>query len=391
MEKFAVGWLDILKGEIFLKVILIDDEWLAIESLKKTLLKIGGIQIVGTYTNPMDALRHFNDQVIDVVFLDNEMGQYHGIQIAQEIMTKHSEVQIVFVTAHEQFAIDAFAVRAVDYLLKPVSTERLKETLHRLSEQKKPKPVDKQVSNVQNEDVLRLNVMGNAMLQNSKEREIKWRTQKVKELFLYLWHHTPEAVHRTRIMEDLWPEQFKEKATQLMHTTLYQLRKALRGSGFKAPIKLVNEKYVLEVKVVSDLETIEQLLNRTQMTNEQIEKAILLYQGDFIEEENYSWAIQKQTQLKALFLTTLETFIQEEIKNNHLTQLVEKCLEKLVELEPYNEQYIYLFIDYHEKKENPQKVIQLVQRFEEVWVRELGINTPKEIIRIYRKYEKQLK
>lgn len=377
--------LTVLRRGRFLKVILIDDEQLSNDLLKLMLQRIGGVEVIGTYTNPMEALESLKDQMIDTIFLDNEMGQYNGIQIAKKIRKTHPEINIVFVTAYEQFAVDAFEIRAADYLLKPVIQARLKETLNRLKEKT---PALQEVQEPMEEDnlLLNLNVMGQAQLRDHKGNEMKWRTRKVKELFIYLWHHSPNAVHRTRIIEDLWAEQLQESATQLMHTTLYQLRKSLRDAGFKVPIKLINEKYVLQVTVKSDLEELERLFHKSSLTDEEIETMIHLYAGDYVEEESYSWAVPKQAQLKIIFLTMLETYVKKEMQANRYTLLVELCLNKMISLEPYNERFIYLLIDYYGNKGNLQKIIAINEKVEKVWIQELGVQPPKDLIDISRKY-----
>lgn len=370
-----------------MKVFIIDDEQLAVDSLKGMLERIGRVQIAGTYTNPIEALEDLDYQRVDAVFLDNEMGPYNGIQVAKDIKAKHPEINIVFVTAFEKFAVDAFAVRAVDYLLKPVGESRLKETLNRLQELDGR---DEEMTGLTDSPMLIINVMGSVKLRDNRGNEVKWRTKKVKELFVYLWDHYPSGVHRSRILEDLWPEQYAENAAQLMHTTLYQLRKILRNSGFQRPIQLVNEKYVLNVDGKSDMEKIEQVLASKKMTTTEIERIIHLYVGDYVEEEGYTWASYKQRQLKTVFLTTLEAYVREEIGSDNLSLLVELCLEKMVELEPYNEHYAYLLIDYYGKKKNLQKIIKVADHFENVWKKELDIEIPKEITNIYHKYIQRL-
>lgn len=368
-----------------MKVILVDDEQLSNDLLKLLLQRIGGVEVIGTYTNPMEALESLESEMVDTVFLDNEMGQYNGIQIAKKIRQKYADINIVFVTAYEKFAIDAFEVRAADYLLKPVIEARLRETLNRLTIHTQP-PRDVPEPKQEDELMLYVNIMGSAELRDNKENEVKWRTRKVKELFFYLWHHSPNAVHRNRIIEDLWPEQFQENAIQLMHTTLYQLRKTLRDAGFKAPIKLINERYVLQVEVKSDLEALEHLVNSPTLTSEEIEDMIHLYQGDYVEEESYPWAIQKQAQLKVIFLTKLETYVKREMQANRYTLLVELCLDQMILLEPYNERFIYLLIDYYGNKGNLQKIIAINEKVEKVWIQELGVQPPNDLIEMTRKY-----
>lgn len=365
-----------------MKVILIDDEKLAIDSLVGILQRIGKVQIIGTYTNPIEALNNLQGGEVDAVFLDNEMGQYNGIQIAKEIKRKYPQIHIVFVTAYREFAIEAFEVRAVDYLLKPVTETRIRETLARLTENSQQENDDTLGTNPS----LKVHVMGSGKLRDQNEIETKWRTKKVKELFFYLWHHSPNAIHRTRIIEDLWTEQHGENAAQLMHTTLYQLRKVLRNAGFKKPVKLVNERYLLDISLESDSAQIEAIFAASIFTTNEIQKLLDIYQGDYMEEESYPWAIAKQHQLKAAFLTALETYVQEQMEKGEETLLMEICLDKMVTLEPYNDRYIYTAIDYYGKKKDLRTIVKITNRFQEMWEKELGIEIPQKVTGIYEKY-----
>src|SRR5690625_4913254 len=117
-----------------MKVIIIDDEQLAVDVLEILLNKINGIEIVGKYTDPQMALLDIPKLNIDVDFIDMEMGELHGLEVAEIIQSTYpNHIEIVFVTAYPQFALEAFEVNAIDYLLKPVIQERLETTIHKVA------------------------------------------------------------------------------------------------------------------------------------------------------------------------------------------------------------------------------------------------------------------
>lgn len=119
-----------------LKAIIVDDEKLAIEALKSVTRHVNGLEIVETYTNPQEALHNMEkDSAVDIIFLDIEMGASHGVEIARKLKEQYQETKIVFVTAHAEYAVDAFSVRAFDYLLKPIRQERLQKTIDRIREE----------------------------------------------------------------------------------------------------------------------------------------------------------------------------------------------------------------------------------------------------------------
>lgn len=115
-----------------LSVLIVDDEQLARDELCFLLGQAEAIQIVGQAADGVDALRMAGELKPDVVFLDVQMPGLTGFEVAQRLMLTGAPPQLVFVTAYDQHAIDAFAVNAVDYVLKPVDSARLDQTLDRV-------------------------------------------------------------------------------------------------------------------------------------------------------------------------------------------------------------------------------------------------------------------
>jgi DNA-binding LytR/AlgR family response regulator len=115
-----------------LRVLVVDDEQLAREELCYLLGEEGGVEIVGQAGNGVEALRLAGELQPDVVFLDVQMPGLTGFEVARRLIEADLGALVVFVTAFDQYALDAFAVNAVDYVLKPVDARRLQETIDRL-------------------------------------------------------------------------------------------------------------------------------------------------------------------------------------------------------------------------------------------------------------------
>ena len=113
-----------------LRALLIDDEPMAVQRLELSLAEVGGVEVVGIARNGEAALQMASLHNPDIVFLDVEMPKLDGIQVADALRQK-GDVDIVFVTAFNRFAVDAFTLGATDYLLKPLRTDRLKEAINR--------------------------------------------------------------------------------------------------------------------------------------------------------------------------------------------------------------------------------------------------------------------
>ncbi len=113
-----------------IRAFLIDDEPLALKRLARMLETTGRVEIVGRATDPEKGLRQVAAQAVDVLFLDIHMPGLSGFQVVERLPTGP---QVVFTTAYDQHAVQAFEVNAVDYLLKPVERERLERALDRIA------------------------------------------------------------------------------------------------------------------------------------------------------------------------------------------------------------------------------------------------------------------
>ncbi len=117
-----------------LRVLVVDDERPALDELDFLLSRDERIAAVRTCDSATDGLRVLREGEIDCVFLDIQMPGLSGLELAEVLSRFREPPPIVFVTAHEGHAVDAFDLRAVDYVLKPVRAERLAEAVRRVVE-----------------------------------------------------------------------------------------------------------------------------------------------------------------------------------------------------------------------------------------------------------------
>src|SRR5215510_7940200 len=114
-----------------LRAVLVDDEQLARDELGYLLGQIGGVEVLGQAGNGIEALSAIERLRPDVVFLDVQMPGLTGFEVARRMADARTASHIIFVTAYDQHAIEAFEVNAVDYLLKPVDQSRLEMAVDR--------------------------------------------------------------------------------------------------------------------------------------------------------------------------------------------------------------------------------------------------------------------
>jgi two-component system, LytTR family, response regulator len=114
-----------------LRAVLVDDEQLARDELGYLLGQVGGVEVIGQAGNGLEAITTIDRLQPDVVFLDVQMPGLTGFEVARRLVDSGVASHIIFVTAYDQHAIEAFEVNAVDYLLKPVEPGRLEVAVDR--------------------------------------------------------------------------------------------------------------------------------------------------------------------------------------------------------------------------------------------------------------------
>jgi len=119
------------KGDVEMNVLVVDDEKLARDEMRFLLEGDAEIEQIFEASSGAEALRLIDEKDIDLVFLDIQMPQMDGFQVVQELLKREQTPLIIFATAYDNYAIKAFEVNALDYLLKPVEKDRLTKALER--------------------------------------------------------------------------------------------------------------------------------------------------------------------------------------------------------------------------------------------------------------------
>ncbi len=132
-----------------LKAVLVDDEQLARDELGYLLRQVGGVDVIGQAGNGLEALADIDRLQPDLVFLDVQMPGLTGFEVARRLVGGRKRPHIIFVTAYDQHAIEAFEVNAVDYLLKPVDPARLEVAVERTRQRvASDRPLDDQLEKI---------------------------------------------------------------------------------------------------------------------------------------------------------------------------------------------------------------------------------------------------
>ncbi|WP_369382115.1 response regulator [Lysinibacillus fusiformis] len=290
-----------------MRIVLVDDEYLSLTRLK-TLLeesKVAGIEIVGEYTDSLKVIEEIQSLKPSVVFLDIVMSDMDGLALGEKIQELLPDVEIVFTTGFDQYALDAFNLHAVDYLLKPVQIKRLEKTLERLD----------QINNKHKQSVTNsttINLFGGLHVTSpdGQTKILKWRTSKAKELFAYLLNHRDEIIFRDTVLELFWPESDRDRASKQLYTAIYTIRQTLKNydlDGVQISSPLLNSGYKLLMEhTIVDVEqwlySLKSLPSLEQATVDEHEQVFQMYTGDYLGDCDYLWAESERERLRRLWL-----------------------------------------------------------------------------------------
>ncbi|BBH22515.1 DNA-binding response regulator [Paenibacillus baekrokdamisoli] len=323
-----------------LQAFLVDDELHMLNMLEMFLLRTGKVEIAGRFSNAyeaIEAIRH--NAAADVWFLDIEMPGMTGLELAEHIHSGNPNAAIVFVTAYHQYAIEAFDIAAVDYLLKPVEMARLMKTIERISIEAPVRPFSRAQAN---EPQLQIQLLGAFHVSKMDGSSLSWRTAKEKELFAYLLLHYNTAVHRDKFIAQLWPNERYEKAKIYLHTCVSFLRKDLRNCGLDNVILYERETYRLNAQQVSSdymaiMSCTPSELNDRQLSIAEVEQALQIYKGGLLTDEDYPWAYEAAAQLDNMVVTLFLKLIKHYMDQEEYSLAVKAAMQ-VIEHSPYEEE-----------------------------------------------------
>jgi two-component SAPR family response regulator len=290
------------------RAILVDDERLALAQLKKLLERdIGDIEVIGMYTDPLQVCDQAQKLRPDAVFLDIQMPGIDGLELGERLQSAVPEAEIVFVTAYDQYAVQAFELHALDYLMKPVQLDRLQKTIDRLKDRSF---TGCESGTAEEPPVISCFHQIKFQLPGGQPLSVKWRTSKAQELFAYLLHHRDRTVDRETLFELLWPDFDSIRAAKQLYTTIYHIRQTLKSAGLQAVTIHSGELevgYKLTIgEARLDVAEWEARLKRLPALEaghlEEHEQVLRMYKGHYLGEVEYLWAEHERERLRRLWM-----------------------------------------------------------------------------------------
>lgn len=257
-----------------MNVIYVDDEPMQIKNFCLTAENMGRIDSLKTFQKGQDALSWAKIHPVDAAFLDIEMPVMNGIELAKKLKEINQNIHIIFVTAYEQYALEAFGVNAIGYLLKPYTSEDVEKELTKAY----------YVRDIPKTEI-RIKTMPNFQIWVDEKPMILGYTKQA-ELLAYFVNQAEAGVTKLDAMEALWAGYSSES---VYWTTMSRLKSILDEAGISNLILTKGQAKCLNTEIV-DCDLYRMLKGDIY--------AIKNYEGKYLEE--YSWAAKRRKQLDEL-------------------------------------------------------------------------------------------
>lgn len=316
-----------------MRAIAVDDEKLGLSRIIRLLNESKYLSYVKGYSDAKGAIENFEVDDADIIFLDIEMPEMNGLMLAEMLMEKKPELEVVFVTAYDKYAVQAFEINAIGYLLKPVESKKINDKIENILFRQK------NLLKVKKPNLLFIKVFEDFIvsLDEGMSNFVKFRTEKSKELLGYLLSFDGKPVSKNKIVDALWPDMEIERAVKNLHTTCYYIRKNLGLENLI--IRSQNGYSINQEYIISDLHIFCIAIEELSKKNPRIEiiyDSFYKYSGVYFENEDYLWALDQQGYYEDYF-EKMGIFLFKYYQSKKQLDVAENILNHIMTINPISE------------------------------------------------------
>lgn len=259
-----------------MRAICVDDEEILAKEMAQMCLDLPEIREAKSFVRAKEALAWLQDNPVDLALLDIHMPDMNGLELAAAIKRKQPETAIIFLTGYAQYAVEAFAVRASGYLLKPVTKEALAaDVAYALSGKRKQLSGHVMVHTFGNFDLF---VDG---------KSVSFKMAKCKEILAYLVDRQGTGVTRAEIFAAVWEDRlYDRKMQKQLDVYIRALRETLRTNGLEEMMEI--KKGVIRIRP-------ETFLCDAYLFYSGDSDAINAYRGEYMS--SYAWASMTESMM----------------------------------------------------------------------------------------------
>ncbi len=355
-----------------IRAIAVDDEKLSLMRIERILREIPGVRFLEAYQNPSEAAAHDAVLEADVAFLDVEMPELDGLALSELLVEKNPNLEVIFVTAHEKYALQAYQLNAIGYLLKPVQFDDVRRHIERVSRYKR-------IVRERQAAAPHFKVFGQFYLFIQPNEVAAFRTEKTEELLALLLSQRGKPVSRDYICALLWPDMTEERAVRNFHTTAYNIRNRFCETGITDILLRNLDSYRINSdRVTSDLDVFCAALHLPNDTKERVqtlERALQVYDGVFMEGRDYVWLVEHQAYYERLFEDLSISLCVEYEKAGHLTKAAD-VLRRMLHYNETSERACARLMSLYRADGQPREAYQVYQNFRNHYLTEFGEEPP---------------
>ena len=321
-----------------MRVVIIDDERLAVLRLVQILEGRDDVEVVGAFTKYSELLQEFTRLRPDTVFLDIDMPGMNGLELAASLIGLDEHLEVVFITAYDQYALEAFRVNAVDYLLKPVDEGSLAQTIQRINRRRDRAHISTSKSGPRPH----IECFGHFYVHHSSGiGPVDFPTAKAEELLAFLLIHRETNVSKWVICESLWPEHDPHKAEQNLHTTVFRMKKTLLENGLSIQLTSKKGHYYFQLLEECDYVRFEELKKegaaRLVNSPSDAERILRQYKRPLFGYKDYPWCEAAREQADLSFREMSKAVARSYIQAGEF-RLAHDFLSSILSTVPYDEE-----------------------------------------------------
>lgn len=369
-----------------INAIVVDDEELILSEITAMVQETGFINVARAYSSPRQALQEADTIRPQVAFVDIGMPELDGITLAEKLLEKNPSLHVVFITAYNQYAVKAFELSALDYILKPINPDRFAKLVEKLAAAVSTPPRHSAGG------ILEIQCFGSLEVKIDGHR-VKWERTKAEELFGYLLMNHGSGVHKETILDVLWPDSDPQRALPILQTLACRLRSIFAPLQHRVKLDYASSRYCLTVsESICDLFFVESVLYNSTETGgsgQLVEKAVQMVRQGFLSEHGYLWAMEKEESLKTEMCRVLRKKADTSCSKRNWADAVAP-LKLLLTIKPYAEEEINLLLSCYAEMKDLYGIVEQFQWLEQVLKRDYDLEPSPSTQRLYARLSKEL-
>ncbi|MFA5542421.1 MAG: response regulator [Bacilli bacterium] len=287
-----------------IKVAIIDDEQLAVDNLSYILSDFKDIEVVGRFTDSTHLMNFLKETQVHLIFMDIEMPEVSGLELAEQVNSLYSEIEVVFATAYNQYAIKAFEVSAIDYILKPLSKARIEKTIENVR-----KRLTHKIDRSQEAPKVFIKCLGGYEIYINGV-VTPFKVSKAKEVLAYLINSMGKSLGWMTIADDIWPDSYDDK--KLMnnfHVASHSLRTFLNDNGISDIYDYSRNLYRIDPdKFECDFLQLHNVYNEYRKTGEILVPPATFDTGEYFEDLPYLWSYSMADKVEKMINELLHAY-----------------------------------------------------------------------------------